>query len=164
MTLPTPLDLDGMEAVAKSPTWPYVFAFALEMEKKLAANRHKGDREGWSGDHPRDLFDRLMEEARELKATFRLGSSAQPEDVRVEAADVANFAMMIADVEGGLKPSEVVLALIERVRAAEARQRELVDAVIWMSGSDDFAPNGKAHTGWIRVREGVLAKALKETP
>ena len=28
---------------------------------------------------------------------------------------------------------------------------QLEDAIIWMSGSADFAPGGKARTGWLKV-------------
>lgn len=90
---------------AQSPTWPYVLAFAREMEKKLAANRHKGDREGWINDTAVSLLRRLRQETAELADTLRRrrewndGGSAA---VAGEAADVANFAMMIADVCGAL--------------------------------------------------------------
>lgn len=30
--------------------------------------------------------------------------------------------------------------------------QELRDALIWMSGSADFAPGGKAHEGWLKIR------------
>lgn len=78
-----------------SPTQPYVDAFAAEMEKKLAKNRHKGDREGWLKDTPRALFERLIQEVDELHSALADGTDA--ESVLSEAADVANFAMMIAD-------------------------------------------------------------------
>src|SRR5690606_29252156 len=74
-----------------SPTWPFVSAFSAEMEKKLAENRHKGDREGWLKHSPRDLLDRLLDEVFELRDEVRNGHSS--EAVLGEAADVANFAM-----------------------------------------------------------------------
>lgn len=87
----------------ESATWPFVLSFALAMEAKLDRNRHKGDSEGWRKDAPRALFDRLEEEVRELKLALRLGrarwyETAQISDIISEAADVANFAMMLADV------------------------------------------------------------------
>jgi NTP pyrophosphatase (non-canonical NTP hydrolase) len=100
----------------QSATWPYVLAFAREMEVKLAANRHKGDREGWARESTEWLMTRLREEVAELQAQlpYRVGvrsaddsgweSRGSPRGIREEAADVANFAMMIADVGGGLKP------------------------------------------------------------
>ena len=91
-----------------SGTWPVVTAFAAEMENKLAENRHKGDREGWLKDTPEALLERLDEEVTELKEAVRLMKTLPPSEVtkmRVtqEAADVGNFAMMVADVCGGLK-------------------------------------------------------------
>lgn len=89
-----------------SPTWPYVLEFAKRMESKLARNRHKGDREGWINDEPDALLARLHEETRELEnelaiAVVRmhepLNASMMANRVADEAADVANFAMMIAD-------------------------------------------------------------------
>lgn len=87
---------------------PEVLAFAHLMEAKLRENDHKG---GWANEHQRHLFDRLQEEADELALVISHGtpwSRAQnlrapnPEWVGSEAADVANFAMMIADVCGAL--------------------------------------------------------------
>lgn len=78
-----------------SPTWPYVLAFAKRMEAKLAKNRHKGDREGWLKDHPLSLCARIGDESRELYEAIEGTESA--EVVSNEAADVANFAMMVAD-------------------------------------------------------------------
>ena len=95
-----------------SPTWPWVLRFAQMMEAKLAANRHKGDRDGWIGMPRAALMDLLRAEVEEL------GAAANSE-AGLEAADVANFAMMIADVTGALEtlrlPSEVVSVGPERV-------------------------------------------------
>jgi NTP pyrophosphatase (non-canonical NTP hydrolase) len=80
-----------------------VLRFAVEMEKKLAENDHKG---GWDDCEPEWLLKRLREETRELAKLVR----AEPNDrvasletatqVAREAADVANFAMMIAHLYG----------------------------------------------------------------
>ncbi|HUR93093.1 MAG TPA: hypothetical protein VMY76_00825 [Gemmatimonadales bacterium] len=103
-----------------SPTWPYVFRFALLMEAKLDKNRHKGNREGWINDSPGALFKRLMEEAAELK--FELFSGNDSARVANEAADVANFAMMIAGVCGGLVPVAKHTHPAPRGLAAEMRE------------------------------------------
>ena len=66
-----------------------VRSFALAMEEQLQANDHKP---GWQGDSCYSLFVRLREEADELLMALR-----DHGDVQKEAADVANFAMMIAD-------------------------------------------------------------------
>ncbi|MCM3704035.1 hypothetical protein [Paenibacillus macerans] len=80
--------------------------FAQQMEMKLRENDHKG---GWDNCEINYLFSRLNEEVKELKSSVaRVGlkgnwadmplSSSTPLDVAREAADVANFAMMIADI------------------------------------------------------------------
>lgn len=65
--------------------------FAVEMERKLRQNDWRG---GWADSHPDWLLDRLREETRELDAAVQAG---RPNKIIDEAADVANFAMMIAD-------------------------------------------------------------------
>lgn len=76
--------------------------FAERMKQKLRKpeNEAKG---GWREDSPVDLLDRLLEEARELDAAIHLTQDAGLHEkflyaVIDEAADVANFAAMIADV------------------------------------------------------------------
>jgi hypothetical protein len=96
---------------APAPWRPEVRAFADLMEAKLRENDHKG---GWANGHPCHLFDRLKEEAGELGLVIyhgvpsarreRLTVPPDPLKVGREAADVANFAMMIADVCGALAP------------------------------------------------------------
>lgn len=81
-----------------------VLWFAKQMERKLRANDHKGH---WSNCDDLYLKRRLREETNELiDAVNRLKSyrRTSPDDVAWaarmvirEAADVANFAMMIAD-------------------------------------------------------------------
>ena len=90
----------------KSPTWPHVLKFAERMEAKLEKNRHKGDRERWIDDEPAALLERLREETRELENELILAAARTNEPlnrvtmadrVADESADIANFAMMIAD-------------------------------------------------------------------
>jgi NTP pyrophosphatase (non-canonical NTP hydrolase) len=94
------------DGLADSPTWPYVLAFAKRMEAKLEKNRHKGDRSGWLLDEADELLERLREELCELddamvEAVVRMHEPLNArwiaENVANEAADVANFAMMLAD-------------------------------------------------------------------
>lgn len=87
-----------------SPTWPHVLAFARRMEAKLEANRHKGNREAWLNDDVAALIVRLDEERIEMEreaGRVALGPSGvlpiHAETLANECADVANFAMMIAD-------------------------------------------------------------------
>ncbi len=88
-----------------------VAVFAEEMERKLRKNEHKGWWEECSLEY---LFERLSEELEELrdivfkekeKSANTLDYEEQllkpviyADRIREEAADVANFAMMIADV------------------------------------------------------------------
>jgi hypothetical protein len=90
----------------RSATWPCVFEFARRMEAKLDLNRHKGDREGWLKDSPEALFCRIKDELHELDIAMqqgyvRLNEPANSEmwanKIANECADVANFAMMVAD-------------------------------------------------------------------
>lgn len=79
---------------------PEVRAFALAMEAKLRENDH---RPGWKGDDPARLLERLREEADEVGELLAFNAyRLAPRDMLDECADVANFAMMIADVCGGL--------------------------------------------------------------
>lgn len=78
-----------------SPTIPHVLKFAEAMEGKLAKNRHKGDREGWLKNDPWELFNRLRVEVKELD--LALTHCQSPDEVLKECADIANFAMMVAD-------------------------------------------------------------------
>jgi len=80
----------------QSPTWPFVLQFAKHMEAKLAKNRHKGDRSGWLKDSSKALFERLEDETMELEDELYI-SYGTVESITSECADVANFAMMVAD-------------------------------------------------------------------
>lgn len=89
-----------------------VAAFALGMQEKLNENGHKP---GWKEEPVHYLLGRLNEERKELNA--EVGEAVRVRDVvlededlrklerhvREEAFDVGNFAMMIADVAGGLE-------------------------------------------------------------
>lgn len=57
----------------------------------MRANEHKG----FSVDDAGYLFGKLLEEAGEL---FRAYTDESVENVRLEAADVANVAMMLAEI------------------------------------------------------------------
>lgn len=66
--------------------------FAEQMEKKLKANDHKG---GWTKDMLPYLGRRFGEEVNEFVEAMASGDESATIN---EAADVANFAMMIADL------------------------------------------------------------------
>ncbi len=91
-----------------SATRPWVDAFADAMEAKLDANRDKGDRNGWRKEQAAYLRRCLLNEVAELfheMDTHGVPGTASQRKARIvsECADVANFAMMIADVAGGMK-------------------------------------------------------------
>lgn len=67
--------------------------FAQQMELQLSANDHKG---GWNKCEYDYLINRLEEEIEELRALEGIPDISTAQVIR-EAADVANFAMMIAD-------------------------------------------------------------------
>ena len=77
---------------------PAVRWFAEQMEAALRKNDHKG---GWTSMTYSRLMSRVDDETRELfLALDRMKTMNGDEDVIKEAADVANFAMMIADNQG----------------------------------------------------------------
>ena len=83
---------------------PEVLAFAHLMESKLKKNDHKG---GWKNCDPSWLFNRMYEEIEEIKIPLLTDKNEQAkrrheqrDRISLECADVANFAMMIADVCG----------------------------------------------------------------
>jgi NTP pyrophosphatase (non-canonical NTP hydrolase) len=93
----------AQEAMRKSVR-PEVTAFAMLMERELRANDHKTS---WRKMSIHDLEKRLREEVDELSDASRWRSGGPTEGsyarhLGSECADVANFAMMIADVAGAL--------------------------------------------------------------
>ena len=81
------------------------------MLERLDANKGKGD--NWLADEPLRLVTRLEQEVAELREVIMRGrghgQSAEEEFrglVRHEAADVANFAAMVADRCGALMPRD----------------------------------------------------------
>jgi NTP pyrophosphatase (non-canonical NTP hydrolase) len=85
----------AMDEYAKRnlPGRPAVQWFAGEMEKKLKENDHKG---GWGNMSFDELYLRMKKETQELLAADMMHKS--PEAKIAEAADVANFCLMIADL------------------------------------------------------------------
>ena len=104
---PTAPPIRSSDGFPDSPTWPHVLKFALRMEAKLEKNRHKGNREGWLQDDADELLERLRQELIELDTAMCIAvgrmtegeSNARwaAENVANEAADVANFALFLAD-------------------------------------------------------------------
>ena len=81
-----------------------MLAFAEAMEAKLRRHDNARGEHGWRDEHEDWLLDRLREETAELARAIltRVPDDKWRRRVLHEAADVANFAMMIADVCGGL--------------------------------------------------------------
>lgn len=80
-----------------------VVAFVGAMERRLSKHDRDRGRRGWTKDESFDLVRRLKEELFELEAAL-ISDAAFVGDyvqrVTDEAADVANFAMMVSDVVG----------------------------------------------------------------
>lgn len=109
---------------------PEVRAFAAAMEKQLRANDHKG---GWQEEKVLWLLGRLREETDELSNALECRDC-----VLAEAADVANFAMMIADNCAVLalehvpqcddstraEAAEVKVRVLQELRTIKAQLRE----------------------------------------
>lgn len=74
---------------------PEVLRFAMAMEKELRQNDHKG---GWKSMGNPGLLVRLHEEMEELRCV--LDNDRPAREILSESADVANFAMMLADNAG----------------------------------------------------------------
>ena len=70
--------------------WPNTQWFANEMQRRLEENDHKS---GWRELTNKRLLRHLRKEVDELEQAIQEGKST----VVSEAADVANFVMMIAD-------------------------------------------------------------------
>jgi len=88
---------------------PKVRRFAEYMELKLRENEHKP---GWQSDPAPGLLRRLREETVELEDILELKESPVLRTfVTGEAADIANFAMMLADNEGKLMEGRAKLFL-----------------------------------------------------
>lgn len=78
---------------------PAVQSFVRWMEETLRENDHKP---GWHADRNMELMKRLDQEAVELRSELQAEQQNARKIVK-EAADVANFAMMIADNVGRTK-------------------------------------------------------------
>ena len=72
--------------------------FAEAMELRLQANDHKP---GWKDDTAEALLDRVDDELLELH--MAVAANPGKTAILLEAADVANFLMMVVDVCGQLR-------------------------------------------------------------
>ena len=83
--------------------------FVHEMRRELAANADKGDRPGWLTMTPAQAVAEVLYHAGKLSVAVRQSQRAPDprlqlglEEVREYAADVANCALMVADIMGVL--------------------------------------------------------------
>jgi len=111
---------DGVRPDSK--TWPYVLAYAIEMERKLEENGHKNQENGDPGwleqgpdgsylFRPNEALARVQDEVNEIRPVlndleapgYRQQYNVKEELIR-ETADVGNMAMMLACVGADLDP------------------------------------------------------------
>ena len=57
-------------------------------------------------------------------------------------------------------PAAEITRLTEALRAAEEREKQFVDALIWCSGSADFNEGGQAREGWLKLCRPLIDAAL----
>lgn len=94
------------QVTAPSPTpgglrvRPAVVWFAQQMEERLSRHDHDRGPDGWVGNAHDDLLGRLDDERSELQEAV-FSCEGTKEKIQLEAADVANFAMMIAHNAAG---------------------------------------------------------------
>lgn len=143
---------------------PCVTLFADAMEGALRRNDAKG---GWEDDDPEWLLGRLKQETRELETElvrFENASDSQKTSIKVlwEAADVANFAMMIADRTHGLGGS----ARAERVKHAD-EPSPTVEAVKEFLGIEPRTVNAREQMDvhlLVRLGQAVDPELFKGPP
>ena len=75
-------------------------SFVVEMELVLRLHDSQKGKDGWLDTHPLVLVAKLMEEVGELSLAVLDGKSQQ--EIKKEAADVANLAFMLAHKSGNL--------------------------------------------------------------
>lgn len=76
---------------------PEVKSFSDIMEFKLRANDYKG---GWTSDDPNSLFAKLEDKVRDMSMSLeghKHDAKMDAWDLIYVAADIANYAMMVAD-------------------------------------------------------------------
>ena len=117
-------DLSELE-IAVSTLRPEVLAFAFIMEKQMRAHdaKHNFDN-AWLEKSPFDLFIRIFDECAELGRAL---NTPMYLGVDGEAADVANFAMMVADNVGLLDTKRAARLLGVDLRASARAEERRAD-------------------------------------
>lgn len=118
-----------------------VETLAAAMREKLALNRHKGS---WRDETTEYLLRRLYQEASELREAIR--DSEDHAAVLAEAADVACFAAMIADVY-----ADHVRARAQQRREHDARADALLAAAVAQADAVRAEERRRFAANWGRV-------------
>jgi len=131
-----------------------VWDFAIEMERVLRDNDHKG---GWDGEDPEWLRERLEGERAELRDAVALGIRNN-QNVLHETIDIGNFAMMLADqTEAMGKELPTDLADLRAAIRGPAQQQPLVDRIRERGWSvavhNDYRIGNRRHTFWLFTRD-----------
>jgi NTP pyrophosphatase (non-canonical NTP hydrolase) len=126
------------------------------MEQKLRKHDAKKG-QSWGDDGADDLMVRLDEETQELRDAIRRSGNERGQEIIDEAADVANFAMMIADNAFGTDADARYAAPSSPPPTAEAGRE----------GLEALKPHGKPFEPWMLLwialankRDGVLPSDL----
>ena len=138
---------------------PVVWDFAIEMERTLRDNDHKG---GWEDEELEWLLEKLDNECVELRETIVDDTGiVGNQDAFHETVDVGNFAMMLADRSncmGRELPAD--LADLRTVAHEAAKSVNLVDEIRkkgWrVAVHNDYHIGGELHTFWLFTRAGSL--------
>ena len=95
--------MKGLNKIQAITLRPVVARFAAAMEMKLRDKDTEKGAEGWKNSSVPYLMERLDEEVKELKkALHEWPMGMKTNTIMNEAADVANFTMMVADLTGSL--------------------------------------------------------------
>jgi len=107
----------AIEEIMKNQPRECVVEFSQNMESQLQRNDHKP---GWKNDDPIALLRRIREETDELEEALNKKIPTVGK-IKKEAADVANFAMMIADISDRVQ-TEAIQRFYEGTESAEVQQ------------------------------------------
>lgn len=105
--------------------------FVSLMERELHANSGKGDRPGWLAMSAYDCMLEIYYHAAKLQKAIKDGNG---DGIAEYSADVANMAMMVADICGAIHLAAPVVerqepvALTERIASLEAVLLQVADA------------------------------------
>ena len=130
-------------------------AHAKALAEALSQAQHGalGDRIGWD-----NIEDGTVPRA--LAATEPMQAIARQanEQAELSAEALTRLGAALAEIDR-LRPQAAIGA---DAYTEAAHAKALAEALIWASGSDDFAPGGKARQGWERVAQPALTAYDKD--